>query len=185
MRIIALLLMAILPSTLMAQKKGELNWPPMNVDATTNLITYTDVPEVAGVSAGDLYDRAMAWGNEYFKNFAEKIRKQDKENGELEIFARFPFFAYDAKGVKTTSRQGLAQFTLTIRFRDGRYKYTVTDLNVKAQSYQPLEPWLNREDPNAANHVYYLTDIDAEIQATVASMKEALAKTAAKGSDDW
>jgi hypothetical protein len=185
MRIIALMLLASLPFSLLAQKKGELSWPAMNVDAKTNLITYTDVPEVAGVSAQDLFDRAMAWGGEYFKNFAEKVRKQDKENGELEIFNRIPVYAYDSKGVKTTSRQGLAQYTISIRFRDGRYKYTVTDLNMKAASYQPLEAWLDREDPHAAYHCYYLTDIDADIQATIASMKEALAKAPAKSSDDW
>ncbi|MBI1287566.1 MAG: DUF4468 domain-containing protein [Flavobacteriales bacterium] len=185
MRIIALMLLASLPFSLMAQKKAELSWPAMSLDPKTNLITYTEVPEVAGVSAQDLYDRAMKWGGEYFKNFAEKVRKQDKENGVLEIFNRIPFYAYDNKGNKTTSRQGLAQYTITIQFKDGRYKYTVTDLNLKASSYQPLEPWLDRDDVDAANHSHYLTDIDEDIRATIASMKEGLSKAPEKSSDDW
>ena len=121
----------------------------MELDPSTNLITYSGVPEVAGATAADLYDRAFKWGQDYYKNFGEKLRKQDKEGGEIEIFARFPIFVYDKKGVKTTSRQGLAQYTLILRFREGRYKYTVTKLNLKEQSYQPLEKWLDREDPNA------------------------------------
>lgn len=185
MRIITLMLLASLPFSLLAQKKTELSWPAMSLDPKTNLITYSEVPEVAGVSAQDLYDRAMKWGGEYFKNFAEKLRKQDKENGEMEIFNRIPIYAYDKKGEKTTSRQGLAQYTITIQFRDGRYKYTITDLNMKASSYEPLEPWLDREDEDAANHSYYLTDIDADIQATIASMKDGLSKAAEKSSDDW
>ncbi len=184
MRFIALMLIASIPFLASAQKKGELSWPAMKIDSKTNLITYTEVPEVPGTK-DELFDRAMKWGGDYYKNFAEKLRKQDKEAGEMEIFARFPFYAYDKKGVKTTSRQGLAQYTLTIMFKDGRYKYTVTDLNFKATSYQPLEAWLDREDPNAANHSYYMTDIDAEIQATIKSLKEAMASADEKGQDDW
>lgn len=179
------MLLASLPLTLLAQKKGELSWPAMTVDPSTNLITYSEVPEVAGVAVADLFDRAMKWGGEHYKNFGEKLRKQDKEAGEMEIFNRFPIYAYDSKGVKTTSRQGLAQYTLTIKFRDGRYKYTITDLNIKASSYEPLEPWLDKEDKDAANHCHYLTDIDAEIRATIQSMKDNLAKDPAKSGDDW
>jgi len=180
-----LVLVAALPFSVLAQKKGELNWPAMEVDPSTNLIAYSGVPEVAGATAADLYDRAFKWGQDYYKNFGEKLRKQDKEAGEMEIFARFPVYVYDKKGVKTTSTQGLAQYTLTIRFRDGRYKYTLTDLNLKATSYQPLEAWLDREDPNATNHSYYLTDVDAEITATLKSMTEAIATDAKKAADDW
>ena len=166
------------------KKKDELSWPAMKVDAKTNLIIYSEVPEVPGTK-DELFDRAMKWGSGNYKNFAEKLRKQDKPAGSMEIFARFPFYAYDKKGNKTTSRQGLAQYTLTIMFKDGRYKYTVTDLNFKATSYQPLEAWLDREDPNARNHSFYLTDIDAEIVETIDSLKKAMAFADAKSEDDW
>lgn len=185
MRIFALMLLASLSINAFGQKKGELNWPAMQVDPKTNLITYTEVPEVDGVLAADIYDRAMKWGGEYFKNFSEKLKKQDKTAGEMEIFYRFPIYAYDKKGVKTTTKQGLAQFTLTIMFKDGRYKYTITDLNLKATSYMPLEPWLDREDPDAENHSYYLTDIDTEIRAIIDSMKAGLDTSGPKSSEDW
>ncbi|MCF8459399.1 MAG: DUF4468 domain-containing protein [Flavobacteriales bacterium] len=185
MRILALVLMASLPFGLMAQKKVELSWPAMKLDASTKLITYSGVPEVGGVSAQDLFDRALKWGGKYHKNFAEKLRKQDREAGEMEIFVRFPIFVYDAKGVKTTSTQGLVQYTLTLRFRDGRYKYTVTDLNLKATSYEPLEKWLDKEDANAKNHAYYLTDVDTEIQNMIEEMTKGIAKAEGAASDEW
>lgn len=179
------MLIASIPFISSAQKKKEeLSWPAMKVDAKTNLITYSEVPEVPGTK-DELFDRAMKWGGGHYKNFAEKLRKQDKAVGSMEIFARFPFYAYDKKGNKTTSRQGLAQYTLTIMFKDGRYKYTVTDLNFKATSYQPLEAWLDREDPNARNHSFYLTDIDAEIVKTINSLKKAMASADAASEDDW
>lgn len=185
MKYLIWMLVASIPFSGFAQKKNELSWPEMNIDPSTNLITYTDVPEVAGASAQELYDRAFKWGQTYYKNFGEKLRKHDKEAGEIEIFARFPIFAYDKKGNKTNSRQGLAQYTLELRFRDGRYKYTVSKLNLKAQSYQPLEQWLDREDSNARNHSFYLTDVDAEITETIKSMTQAIATDPEKESDDW
>lgn len=179
------MLIASIPFVSSAQKKkGELSWPSMKVDAKTNLITYSEVPEVPGTK-DELFDRAMKWGGGHYKNFAEKLRKQDKAAGTMEIFARFPFYAYDKKGVKTTSRQGLAQYTLTIMFKDGRYKYTITDLNFKATSYQPLEAWLDRDNPNARNHSFYMTDIDAEIVKTIESLKKAMASAGEKSEDDW
>ena len=184
MRILTLVLLAALPFSLFAQKKGEPTWPELNIDSKTNLISYSEVPNVDGVSAPDLYDKAYEWLKGYYKNYAEKLRKSDKDAGEIEIFGRFPIYVYDKKGVKTTSRQGLIQYTLTILLKDGRYKYEITKLNHKAKSYEPLEKWLDREDSNATNHAYYLTDIDAELKDVIASLKKAMSSTE-KAEDDW
>jgi hypothetical protein len=185
MRIIAFVLLVALSFNGQAQKKGEITWPSFNIDGSTNLISYTDVPEVAGASSGELYDRAMGWIKGYYKNYAEKLRKYDRESGEIEVFGRFPIYAYDKKGVKTTSSQGLVQYTLTIRFRDGRYKYEITKLNHKSVSYQPLEKWLDREDTNAENHAYYLADVDAELKSLIESMTNAIASSGEQKKDDW
>ena len=179
------MLLAAIPFGAFSQKNTELSWPNMSLDATTNLITYTGVPEVSSVSATDMYDRAMAWTASYYKNHTEKLRKTDRQAGEMEIFGRFAIFAYDKKGVKTTSRQGLIQYTLTIRFRDGRFKYTITKVNYKASSYQPLEAWLDRDNPNARNHAFYLTDIDAELRNVISSMTDAISKVPNAPTDDW
>lgn len=168
----------------MAQKKNQPTWPELNIDSKTNLISYSEVPKVDGIAAADLYDRAYEWLNGYYKNPAEKLRKSDKDAGEIEVFARFPIYVYDKKGVKTASRQGLVQYTLTLLFKDGRYKYEITKLNHKSTSYQPLEKWLDRDDPNAMNHAFYLTDVDAELKDVIASLKKAMSTTE-KAEDDW
>ncbi|MGB1316850.1 MAG: DUF4468 domain-containing protein, partial [Flavobacteriales bacterium] len=117
MRILTLVLLA-LPLSLFAQKKGQPTWPELNIDAKTNLISYSEVPKVEGASAAELYDKAYGWLKGYYKNYAEKLRKSDKDAGLIEVFARFPIYAYDKKGVKTASRQGLIQYTLTLLFKD-------------------------------------------------------------------
>jgi hypothetical protein len=184
MRILTLVLLAALPFSLMAQKKKQPTWPELNIDTQTNLISYSEVPKMDGVSALNLYDRAYGWLKIYYKNYAEKLRKSDKDAGEIEVFARFPIYAYDKKGVKTTSRQGLVQYTLTLMFKDGRYKYEITKLNHKSTSYQPLEKWLDRNDSNAKNHAFYLTDVDTELKDVIASLKKAMSTTE-EADDDW
>ena len=185
MRFLTFLLLAALPFGVAAQKKSDPVWPSFNIDSKTELISYNEVPEVSGATASELYDRTMKWGSDYYKNFGEKVRKQDKEAGEIEIFARFPIYAYDKKGVKTASQQGLIQYTLTILFKDGRYKLENTKLNHKEVSYQPLELWLDKADPDAVNHAFYLTDIDAEMKTVISSLKAALADSGDAGGDDW
>ncbi len=185
MRISALLLLAALPFLGFAQKKSDPVWPELNVDSKTNLITYTEVPNVEGATAAELYDRAYGWVKTYYKNYAEKLRSADKDAGSMEVYASFPIYAYEKKGMKTTSRTALIQYTLTLKFKDGRYKYEITKLNYKAPSFQALEQWLDRDDPDARNHALYLTDIDAELKQVISSMKTAIATAPNGGGDDW
>ncbi len=182
---ITLVLLTALSFNVAAQKKTELVWPSLNIDKQTELITYTAVPEVAGVLAPDLYDRAFEWVKGYYKNYAEKLRKNDREAGEIEVFGRFPIYAYDKKGVKTNSTQALIQYTLKLMFKDGRYKYEISSFNEKATSNQPLEKWLDKEDVDAANHALYLKDIDDEMKELIKGMKSAIASPKKAAADEW
>jgi len=187
MKALMFLLITVVAMPAMAQKTKELPYPPIPVDEKTKLITYEGVGKVDGVSAKDLYAKAIEWVKTYHKNPTEKLRKQDEANGEIEIFARFPIYAYDKKGVKTTSNAGLIQYTMTLQFKDGRYKYTVTNLNLKSQSYQPIDSWFTdkENDTNADNHAYQLADIDIEINAMIKDMLHKVAAKEDKKGDDW
>lgn len=187
MKTILFLIVATASLSSYAQKSKDLVYPNLPVDEKTKLITYEGVGKLDGVSAKELYGRALEWIKTYHKNPTEKIRKQDEENGEIEVFARFPIFAYDKKGVKTTSNAGLIQYTMVLQFKDGRYKYVVSSLNYKAPSYQPIDSWLldKENDPNADNHAYQLADIDLELKAMIKDMKSKVAAKADAKGDDW
>jgi len=158
---ILFLLVATMSIPAIAQRSKPLPYPAMKVDETTKMITYEGVGKVDGVTA--------------------------KDNGEIEIFARFPIYAYDKKGEKTTSNAGLIQYTMILQFKDGRYKYLVNGLNLKAQSHQPIDSWLidKDKDPNADNHAYQLRDIDLEINALIKDMLQNVAKKQEAKGDDW
>lgn len=180
-----LLLMAVAATlSVSAQKNKEIQWPDLPIDADSKLITYTEVVSVDGVSAGDLYDRFIKWFNGEFKNPSEKLRKTDKDAGEIEAFIRYKIYNKDKDG-NQASDAGLAQFTIKVMFKDGRYKYTVTDLNHKRNSYFALEQWMDKDDEMAEKHADYLTQVDTEIRRIVDAMKKGVADSGEKPADDW
>lgn len=165
-------------------QKNKVQLPKMPVNSETGLITYSGNTTLGSASAADLYDRAFKWAMSYYKNPAEKLRKQDKENGRMEIFARFKIYAHDKKGELTTSQIGLVQYSMDIDFKDGKYRYIIHKINERASSYKPVEAWLKADDPNMANNAYKLMDMDAEIKKVIASFQTAMT-TVPKAEDDW
>jgi len=182
--IVTLLLVPMLSTVAIAQKK-EVKYPSLPMDEKTKLVNYNEVVEVSGTSAKDLYSRFMEWGKGYHNGFAGKLRKNDEANGAVEVFANMRYFAHDAKGAKTSSLIGLIQYTMFLDFKEGKYRYRITDINVKASSHQPIEKWLDATDPDAANKALYLADMDAEITSMIAEMKKAMKTSAAPKGDDW
>ena len=181
--IFLLAIMAV--STVAFAQKNKVQLPEMPMDEETGLISYSEVVSVDGASATDLYDRAFAWGKGYYKNFGEKLRKEDKEGGRLEIFGRFSVFAHDKKGNVTSSKIGLIQYTLGVDLKDSRYRYTITKFNQKSGSYLACEKWLDSKDDNMSNNAYKLMDIDSEMQGLLKDFKKAMATAPAAKKDDW
>lgn len=184
-KIAYLILVALMTSlTVTAQKGKEIQWPDMPKDSETELITYTEVVNVDGVNADALYDRAMKWINDHYKNPADKIRKQDKENNEIELFIRYRIYNKDKKGAQASSA-GLVQYTVKLMFKDGRYKYTFTDFNLQQTSYFAIEQWFDETSGTADKHADYLTQVHEEIQKEVKELIAGLADDGKKAEDDW
>lgn len=180
-----IILVALMTSlTAVAQKNKEIQWPDMPRDNDSELITYTDVIKVDGVNADALYDRAMKWINDHYKNPAEKLRKQDKENGEIELFIRYRIYNKDKKGNQASSA-GLVQYTLKLMFKNGRYKYTFTDFNLQQTSYFAIEQWFDETADTADKHADYLTQVHEEIGREKEALVTGLADDGKKAEDDW
>lgn len=180
-----LFLLAFITSlSVLAQKGKEIQWPSMPIDEKTELINYTDVVQLANVTDDEMYDRAIKWFNSYYKNPAEKLRKTDKENGEIEAFIRFKIYNKDKNGVQA-SDAGLVQFNIFLTFKDGRYKYSITNFNLQKQSYFALEQWFDKTDATADKHADYLTQVDEEIKKTIKEMKAGISDKGPKAEEDW
>jgi hypothetical protein len=82
-------------------------------------IEYTEVIAIDSSSADDLYKRAKLFISNNFKNPGEVIGVDDFNNKIIVINGTF------------TTEPGHIKFKATLQFKDGRYKYSVTDLTHK------------------------------------------------------
>lgn len=91
------------------------------VDSVTKKITYSEVVAVNGASKNDLYARAKS-----INSMASSTLKDDKAGGVYSYKGSFGV-KYPAPQVGM-SHAGTVSYVVTIVCKDGKYKYTVTDL---------------------------------------------------------
>ena len=154
-----------------AQKTTVIEIPKMPVDTVSKKITYINVVQQTG-SKDTLYNRALHWINLFFKNPQEVTKTRDKENGKIEGIYRFKVYNTPLKD-GTRTEAGIVSYTFIIECKENRYRYKITDFNLKGMSYFPLERWLDKKDlsyiPEWDN---YITQTDQYIQDFIKSLKK-------------
>jgi hypothetical protein len=155
------------------------------VDETTKLFTYKGVSSVPGAGADSLFNKALAWCNDYFANPTDVIREKNSKEGKIVCKARFKIFnPADKKGLVTDA--GQVMYTLTLQFREGRYKYVITDFNWKQTSYYAIERWTDKSNqyykPEFEN---YLQQVDAKANEIMKSLHEAMLAKEPMKDDNW
>jgi len=96
------------------------------ISEKTNKISYEGVINIEEASATDLYVKANEWFAITFNSANNVIQMQDKDAGKLigkgVIQARL-------KQYGSLKYSGLWNYTLSINTREGRYKYSLTNIN--------------------------------------------------------
>lgn len=157
--------------------------PKIPVDSITKKITYTEVVQQQG-KKDTLFKRAIHWCNTFFKNPQDVTKTRDAENGKVEGIYRFKIYNAPLKD-GTQVEAGMVSFTFTIECKENKYRYKITDLNLKGQSYFALEKWLNKKDPSyRAEDDNYLVQIDKYMKEFAVSLKKGMLE-AKKGNDNW
>ena len=176
--------LGILAGNLSAQKKGEVAVPEFNKDSETGKVTYKEVVEVSGTST-QLYEKGLAWFNTYYKSPTSVIKEKNPEKGQIKGFGRYRLNVVDQKsGAKTP--KGQANYDITISFKDGKYRYEITNIIWKQASRFPMEKWIS-ENEKKFNWQYanYLIQVDEGMQELIDNLKAHMAKSDAAKSDDW
>ena len=162
-----------LPICLFGQKTVHTTFPDMPIDENTKLVAYKKVVQMQGSSA-ILYERALAWANKYYKNPVVAIKKSDKSKGELECVSNIPIYTLDKDGV-TKANAGYVYYTLTIEAREGRYRYTITNIHKREQAQFPIEKWLDKSRPEWTVVRYdHLHQIDEAVKELMKSIEEGM-----------
>jgi len=64
---------------------------------------------------------------------------------------------------------------MNLEFKENKFRYTITDFNLKGSAYYPLEKWVNKQDPiYNANADNYLTQVDVYIKDMIKNLKKAM-----------
>jgi len=165
---------------LRAQQTVPSNLP---LDPDTKKIMYRAVVDQEGTPAY-LYDKAVLWFSYYYPNPTAIYTIQDKVNGKIEGTGRMKIYYHDEKS-DVTREGGLIIYNLKLEFKDNKFRYTITDFNLKTASRFPIEKWMNSGDPaHNPNWDLYLYQVDTTMQRLVATLKEKMKPTVIK-KDEW
>ncbi len=159
--------------------------PDLPIDESTKLITYTKVIDVKGASKDSLYNKALKWCNEFYKNPVDVIREKEMEAGKILCKARYKVMnPPDKNGLSTEG--GVVEYTLILQFREGRYKYVMTEFNWKQTSYYPIERWL---DFNSASYKtefsVYLNQVSDKSKEILSALENNMFSKGVVKKDDW
>ncbi|MEZ5015116.1 MAG: DUF4468 domain-containing protein [Chitinophagales bacterium] len=154
---------------------------PINED--TKLVAYEEVVQVPGLSADSLYSLTLEWMKTFYKSPSQAIKSQSREEGTIEIKNSF-YLTRDVKG--TASKAALINYYLTLQFRDGRFKYSITKINVDGNSYFGIERWINEEQfKKDKTTIDYLQQIDTHMRSSTESMENGIQPNVEKKEDAW
>lgn len=153
------------------------------VDPDTKLITYREVVKVEGTTK-DFYSRAIDWINVFYKNPDDATKVRDPQTGYIEILHRIDLQRTDDQDVKVPA--GIIVYTLKLELKEARYRYTITDLNLKQSSKFPIERWMDKTDKAYnPNWDMYLAQMDKQFKELIESLKKGMLPVAKKKEDVW
>lgn len=157
--------------------------PSIKKDIETQKFIYTEVVQVEG-SKNDLYDRCVTWFNSFYKNVMNVTKRLSKTEGVIDGSHRFKIYDTNDKGVQIDA--GNVAYDILFNFRDGRYKYTITNIRWLQTSNFPAEKWEDKKAPSYS-HKYdnYLIQTETKIQEIIADMKKGMQPKAVKVEEEW
>jgi hypothetical protein len=165
-----------LPSFAYTQDKATLNLPR----DSSGKVVYTEVINVDGIQKAELFNRAKSWFVSSFRSSNDVIQNSDKEVGIVEGKGNIPV-NYTAMGIVYDS--GCFRFFVSVACKDGKYKYTISNITKDETRYQvagnmendsaPGYGWTNR----TWNQVR--TQADSSIQGLIVKLKDTMMKQSA------
>ncbi|MBI9032913.1 MAG: DUF4468 domain-containing protein [Bacteroidales bacterium] len=154
------------------------------MDEKTNLISYQEVVyEDGGQSL--LFNRSIRWLNSYYVNAVAVTRERDAETGVVSGKHEFKLNLHESD-VAGTKTQATVLYTFKMEFKEGRYRYTLTDLVLRKKSRFPVENFLNNSDPELKEkYDYYISQIDTFAKEWAESFKAGMKPVEEVKEEEW
>jgi hypothetical protein len=117
---------------------------PFNIDPESGQVQYSGIVQVPNVNASQLYTALRVWFADIFKDSRSVLEVDDKESGILM-----------GRGW-TTVIAGELWFSIKVQIKDGRYKYTISDLYVELPGgYGYSARKISLKDPDFLSMKFY------------------------------
>lgn len=176
-----ILIFALFSGTLLFSQTEEYQIP---VDSATNLIIFQETVEEPGTK-DELFNRCVYWLNDYYKDPQRVTTIRDSPSGKIAGRHQFRIYYYESND-STKHPAGMVKYTFTIQFKDDKYRYTIDELLLKAQTNLPIEKWLDKDDP-AYDERWdsYLQQVADYVAEWSASLKSKMKPETEKVKDDW
>jgi len=166
------------------KKKGEIELVLPNFEMKEGKVVYSGVVDQAGVTPEELHKRCLIWFNAFYKN-PNGVIKENVANQKIKGKAKIPLFLTDAK-TGTNTRSGLMQYSIEIGLKDGKYRYNITRINKKSQSFVGIEKLIaDNEKEYKMAYVSYMIQTDKYMKDLIVNLKKSMASSTEKKSDDW
>ena len=179
--IIAFLCFILFPNLILVGQNVQNNKPL--IDEKTGLITYKEVIQEEGTKQ-DFFNRAIGWINTYYKNPVDVTKTRDPETGIIKGLHRFKIKNTDENGFQTDA--GVIQYRFTLEFKEGRYRYILTEFIMRQASKVPVEKWLNKDDPQY-NPAWdeYLIQVYSFAKSWIESLKKGMMPKVQATDEEW
>lgn len=155
-------------------------------------IEYTEVVQVDGVNAKELFVRAKEWLALTFVSSESVIDFEDKEAGK--IIGNGILEVYRKRDMGISMDLGINRFMMEIQVKDGRYKYKIYKIK-----HELMPPAVNSSPGNLLvskpgggiftmgqkNWDYIKSESNRMFLDLIDSLKKQMAKPSDRSSDDW
>jgi hypothetical protein len=156
------------------------------------LVTYTEIVEQEESGADSLYWRTKKWVEAKFgKKVLKNLIVEDKNSEKIVIKGFFDLYMNANRYV--SSKNGIVRFTLTVRYKEGRYKYVIDNL------IHELPPTANSDKKPIVTYFEYYTTCtiniknndkiliaaDKEIARMMTNFKKSLKEPLNIDEDEW
>lgn len=123
-------------------------------------ITYEEVVHEDSTTAQELYMRALRWFSATYGSAKDVIQVNSPENNEV---SGKGFFTINGRSMSAESQLDIWQ-SISIQCKDGRYRYTITDVRVRywlqnTYTDESIPEYLDR----AFNGAKYRTKIEGQV----------------------
>ena len=128
-------------------------------------ITFSEIVNVPNTTADTLYTRAKLWAATTYVSAPDAIKLDSKADGVLLI-----------KGYSDYGWGTAIYYELKIEFKDGRYRYTIT--NLLFSNYEPVEKLIFKNGSKIkVGYGGTVERIYNGMQTLISSLKEGMSKT--------